>query len=284
MKSLVAKTGLCIVIVWAWLAPSCSIRKAPAFAPSLEEAEAFVASGEYGHAIEAYQAAAKTFPGERAILADYVKAIEEMGNRAERALAAGDYTTAEGLFALLLTNYPRFKELQLSLSFAQPWLSRKIRESRFERAEVEARQALETGNFQKALEGYRNFAASDFAETSQADAFSKIVDEIRQQADSAVAADDFIRAGNAYAALLESYPRLEELRLSPASLLSELQDRLDSCRTILTRKGLEEYRKGNLDRAIAHWEGLLEFDPDNVEIRKAVETATDQQKKLRKKK
>jgi cytochrome c-type biogenesis protein CcmH/NrfG len=52
---------------------------------------------------------------------------------------------------------------------------------------------------------------------------------------------------------------------------------------MLTRKGLEEYRKGNLARAIAHWEGLLEFDPDNAEIRKAVETAVEQQKKLKKK-
>lgn len=283
MKTQMAKTGLCLLILWTWLMPSCAVRKAPVFEPSLEEAWSHIAAGEFERAIDAYQAAVKMFPGEKAILADYVRALEGMGNRADRALAAGDFATAERICTLLLATYPRFKELQLSLSFAQPWLNRKIRESRFGQAELEARQALEAGNFQKALEAYRNFSAADFEAISQVDRFRKIAEEVQQQADSAVAAGDFVQAGKGYAALLKSYPRLQELGLLSAPLLPQLKAGLDNCRTMLTRKGLEEYRKGNLDRAIGHWEGLLEFDPDNAEIRKAVETAADQQKKLRKK-
>jgi cytochrome c-type biogenesis protein CcmH/NrfG len=59
--------------------------------------------------------------------------------------------------------------------------------------------------------------------------------------------------------------------------------KLKSCGTQLTREGLEQYRKGNLKEAIAAWQGLLQFDPDNAEIRKAVDTATEQLKKLQKK-
>jgi tetratricopeptide (TPR) repeat protein len=283
MKILTAKTGLCLLIVWACLMPACRARKKPVFEPSLEEARTFVASGEYERAIDAYQAAAKTFPGERAVLADYVMALEGMGSRADRILAAGDFKTAERIYVLLLNAYPRFKELQLPLSFAQPWLNRKIRESRFGRAEMEARRAFESGDFQKALEAYGNFAPADFEAANQVDRFKKIIEEVKQQADSAVAAGDFVRAGKAYAALIKSYPRLQELDLPLALLQSQLEEGLENCRTMLTRKGLEEYRKGNLALAIAQWEELLEFDPDNAEIRKAVETAIDQQKKLRKK-
>jgi len=51
----------------------------------------------------------------------------------------------------------------------------------------------------------------------------------------------------------------------------------------LTKAGLEEYRKGNLAKAIAVWEGLLSFDPNNVEIRKAVDTARIQLNEIIKK-
>jgi cytochrome c-type biogenesis protein CcmH/NrfG len=57
---------------------------------------------------------------------------------------------------------------------------------------------------------------------------------------------------------------------------------LKKCRAQLTRDGLDQYRKGNLKEAIAIWQGLLQFDPDNAEIRKAVDTATEQLKKLQK--
>jgi hypothetical protein len=46
---------------------------------------------------------------------------------------------------------------------------------------------------------------------------------------------------------------------------------------------LEQYRKGNLAEAIAVWQGILLFDPDNIEIKKAIDTATEQLKKLQKK-
>ena len=56
------------------------------------------------------------------------------------------------------------------------------------------------------------------------------------------------------------------------------------CRESLTKAGLAEYRKGNLEKAIAVWESLLVFDPDNAEIKKAVETAKTQLNEILKKK
>ena len=55
-------------------------------------------------------------------------------------------------------------------------------------------------------------------------------------------------------------------------------------RESLTKTGLREYRNGNLAKAIAVWESLLEFDPDNEEIKKAVKTAKTQLNEILKKK
>jgi tetratricopeptide (TPR) repeat protein len=283
MNNLVAKTGPFFLIVGVFLMPSCRPRSTPVLEPNLEEARTYVVRGEYERAIESYQAVAKTFPGDKAILAEYAKVLEGMADQAERAQAAGDYATAESIYALLFNSYPRFREIQLPLSFSPPWLNAKIRQCRFGQAEVEARRDFQSGDYKKALKAYENFTPEDFGMANHADRFNKIILDIKQQADGAAEAGNFGRAGKAYAALLESYPRLEEVGLRPTFLRSQLEEGLDNCRTRLTQKGLEEYRKGNLDRAIAHWRELLEFDPDNVEIKKAVETASDLQKKLRKK-
>ena len=56
-----------------------------------------------------------------------------------------------------------------------------------------------------------------------------------------------------------------------------------ACRESLTQSGLAEYRKGNLAGAIAFWEGLLSFDPNNAEIKKAVGTAKTQAAEIKKK-
>lgn len=283
MKNLVTKTGALLLIVGVCLMPSCGPRSTPVLAPNLEEARTHIVQGEYERAIDSYQAVVKTFPGEKAVLAEYAKALEGMADQAERSRAAGDYTTAESIYTLLLNSYPRFRESELPLSFSPPWLNAKIRQSRFGQAELEARQDFESGDYKKALKAYENFTPADFGMANHAERFNKIIVDIKHQADSAAEVSDFVRAGKAYAALLESYPRLEEAGLRPDFLRSQLEEGLDNCRTRLTQKGLEEYRKGNLDRAIAHWRELLEFDPHNVEIKKAVETASDLQKKLRKK-
>jgi cytochrome c-type biogenesis protein CcmH/NrfG len=42
-----------------------------------------------------------------------------------------------------------------------------------------------------------------------------------------------------------------------------------------------EYRKGNLKGAISVWESLLAFDPDNEQIKKAIETARAQLQQIK---
>jgi hypothetical protein len=61
-----------------------------------------------------------------------------------------------------------------------------------------------------------------------------------------------------------------------------LDDGMKICRTELNKKALEQYRKENLAEAISIWQGILIFDPENLETKKAIETATIQLKKIKK--
>ena len=61
-----------------------------------------------------------------------------------------------------------------------------------------------------------------------------------------------------------------------------LEDRVQNCKTFLYEKALDQYRSGNLSDATAIWKSILEFDPENAEIKKAVDTATIQLRNLEK--
>lgn len=58
-----------------------------------------------------------------------------------------------------------------------------------------------------------------------------------------------------------------------------LNTRLTYCKTALSKKGFEEYRKGNIDEAIGYWQDYLSIDPNNADIKKVVQTASAQRTK-----
>jgi cytochrome c-type biogenesis protein CcmH/NrfG len=83
--------------------------------------------------------------------------------------------------------------------------------------------------------------------------------------------------------LLKNFASFEGLRPPVAFSKEALTKAVAVCRESLTKAGLTEYRKGNLAEAIAVWKGLLSFDPDNAEIKKAVNTARTQLDGIKKK-
>jgi hypothetical protein len=62
-----------------------------------------------------------------------------------------------------------------------------------------------------------------------------------------------------------------------------LDVKIENCRKILFENGLERYRSGNLPQAISIWRSILRFDPENPEVKKAVDTAILQSRNLERK-
>lgn len=271
---------------WAALAAvfaSCAPSRTPAFAPALSQARQYYQAGEYQKAIDVNAASFIKFPAERAVRGECVRTLEGIQQRAQAAAAAADYASAARLFAILLDNYDKYKGLEKSLSFSAAGLNRSIRLCRTALEERRIEQHLQAGEYDKALEAPRVLSPSELRDPGLATTFSRTVEEIKRRADLAAASRNYVEAGKAYAVLAGHYADASKLGLKLPFSRETLDEGLKRCRAELTREGLEHYRKGDLSQAITVWQDLLQFDPDNAGIRKAVETAREQQKELQKK-
>jgi len=62
---------------------------------------------------------------------------------------------------------------------------------------------------------------------------------------------------------------------------SEVQGQVRRLTAGLMEKGLLDYRKGNIEAAIASWKTILAYDPSNEEAAKSLASATTQLEKLK---
>lgn len=63
---------------------------------------------------------------------------------------------------------------------------------------------------------------------------------------------------------------------------ADIRASIDRASSGLMEKGLVEYRKGNLETAIASWKSILSFDPSHAEAARSIQTATTQLENLKK--
>lgn len=261
---------------------SCSPTRPPAFAPALGQSRQYYQAGEFQQAIDVNAAVLDKFPAEAAVREAYIKTLEGIHGQAQAAVAAKDYAAAERLFTLLLNNFPKYGSLGKSLSFSAPGLNRSIRLCRTTFDERRTAQHLQAGEYDRALDELRAISAAELRDPGRAAALSNTMAEIKRRADDAASSRNFVEAGRAYAVLVAHYADASKLGLKLPFSRDSVDEGLKRCQSELTRQGLEHYRKGELADAIAVWQGLLRFDPANAEIRKAVETARQQQKAIKK--
>jgi hypothetical protein len=226
---------------------------------------------------------AEIYPDDKVVLREYARAVEKTKARADEWFEAKDFALAEKTYSLLISDFPRFAGFEASLSFGRESLSRRIRECQEKLSERRARQALAEGDYLRVLDGFKGLPQEILRSPAQAAALRRIMEELKGLTDKALARKDFVAAGKGYSVLWKEYPLAGQAGLSLSFSQDAPGEGMKHCRTQLTREGLDQYRKGNLKEAIATWQGLLQFDPDNSEIRKAVDTATEQLKKLQKK-
>jgi tetratricopeptide (TPR) repeat protein len=251
--------------------------------PDMEYARQRLAVGDFSAALDSYAATAESYPGDHAVLREFREAVEEVKASADGWFEEKDFAAAERTYSLLLENFSRFNGFERSLSFGPESLSRRVLECQEHLSERRARQFLAEGDYLRALEGFKVLSPEVLRSPVQSAGLRRIMEETKGLADKALARKDFVAAGKGYAVLWREYPLAQQAGVSVSFSRNEAEEGLKSCRAQLTREGLDQYRKGRLEEAIAIWHGLLQFDPENVEIRKAVDTASEQLKKIQKK-
>lgn len=284
MKNLFSRffSLLCLFILI--ISSSCQSQKKDVIKELLSEPQQHFSAGEFQKAIDGYHAAYEKNPDEPPVLESYLWTLERIKNSADKAYAAKNYTLSEQIYLLLTKNFSRFNTFEKSLSFDPKFLSLRIKYGRIARSEIQARSALSAGDYAKAIEAYKALLQTYPDDQTLRENLIKTATEIHQNGIKAQQGENYVKAGKAYAVLLNNYRFFS--RFSPSLPFSDksLGEGLKQCRMHLTRKGLELYRKGKLKEAISIWEGILQFDPENVEIKKAIDNATVQLKKIKKKK
>ena len=110
--------------------------------------------------------------------------------------------------------------------------------------------------------------------------YIKGLEELRTSADHASEHGNVAQAGKIYNVLLKN---LHDFPKQLSFNRDYLNTKLTYCKTMLSRKGFEAYRKGNLNNAIGYWRDYLAIDPNNPDIKKAVQTASAQRRNLEQK-
>ena len=147
----------------------------------------------------------------------------------------------------------------------------------------QAKKLIEAGEYQKAIDVYNVEYQKHPHDLSLAREYVMSIENIASAADKALDKEDFASAGRNYDVLLKNYEHFKgfDKELSFNSIY--LNEKLCYCKKAMFKQGFQEYRKGNLSEAIELWQDLLAIDPQNTDIKKALKTATFQQKNLQEK-
>ncbi len=261
---------------------SCVSQKKGAVEQSLRAPRQQFSEGDLQKAIDGYTATIQKYPDESLVLNEFIQMLEEIKTSADIAYEAKNYVLAEQRYSILLNNSSRFKTFKNSLSFTPKYLNRRIKECLMVRSKSQANNAIESGDYKKALEIYKLATQAFPEDPSLNENLIRTVIEIYAIGEKILEREDYVQAGKMYTLLLKEHPWLKNSDAPLPFSGNTLEEVIKRCRTLLTRKGLELYREGKLKEAISVWKGILEFDPENEEIRKAIENAEEQLKKIKK--
>jgi len=280
------KRSIAAAVLAVSFAAACSLVVGNPVKRAAVESRQAMASGDFQRAVDAFNAPFQRDPQRKGLAEAYTKTVEEIHLVADRARGRQDFALARRVYRVLLDNFPDFtgRGIASGLSFSRSELEAGLRDCRIGLVEAEARQEMTAGNLAKALGLYLPLFKEYPRDAVLSSRYVRFVQDIRALADKAKADGNFGQAGMAYALLAGDLPAFDARQAVPLLSRAGLKAAIALCRESLTKAGLAEYRKGNLEKAIAVWESLLLFDPDNAEIKKAVETAKTQLNEIIKKK
>ncbi len=252
-------------------------------APPVEAALAAeaMAANHNTQAMELYHEAFEKNPGNTALQAEYVAAIKLIKKEADSAKKKNNYPLALNHYRLLLQRYENFLPFAQSLSFSQADLKNEIKECQLFLQKNEVERAIKNNEYEKAITMLAATLNQYPQESMLVASLNQAVVEIKAAANQALQTADYGTAGKLFGLLKQAEIKSKPFIPFAPHEKEEIDRALRTCSLNLTNQGLIEYRKGNLKEAISLWEKILVFDPENEEIKKAIQTARTQLEKIK---
>lgn len=137
-------------------------------------------------------------------------------------------------------------------------------------------------NFERALELFAAAWKESPGHAAVARDFPEAVEGLKRAGDEAFRQGRPEDAGKRWEAAIRyvGHPAARGKTLSFTR--GDVQKALDKLSESLMERGLLEYRKGNLEAAIAYWRAILAYNPSHPEAARSVQTATTQLENLKK--
>lgn len=271
----------CLVLISFCFSSSCIANKKEAIQRAFDQTQTHMSAGNYQEAINSHDSIYARYPGDTHTLENYIRTVEEIKESADKAYETKKYELSEEIYSVLSNSYSRFKPFEKSLSFKKDYLDHQIKNCRIAQIEIQAQNALVVGDFSGAFDIYKTSEKSYPDDKLFQEKFLGTVSEIYRVAEKAQTDKNDIIAGKIYSFFSENFQTLKSSVPSLPFTEESLEEKIKKCRSALTGKGLELYREGKLKEAINVWQGLIQFDPDNIEIKKAIENARSQLKKIK---
>ncbi len=247
-----------------------------------EQAQIELEAGKFQKAIDLFRENSQKYPRDPAVRSGYIKTLESIKSCGDGAFERNDFKLAGNIYEILVRNWIHFSYFSQSLSFKKTFLEDKIKTIRCLFIEEQVSSHLKAGEFRKAIdlckEIYQKYPQDPTVRTG----YIKTLELIKSAGDRAFGKSDFALAGCVYGLLLKNYSFVGPLNGSLSFNREGLTARMGDCKKFLFENGLRQYRSGNLNQAISLWKSILVFDPENQEIKKAVDMASLQSKNLQK--
>jgi tetratricopeptide (TPR) repeat protein len=247
-----------------------------------EYAQKEIEVGNFQNAINIYKEVYQKWPQGPNVRSGYVKTLESIKSRGDQAFERNDFKLAERNYEVLLRNWDHFSDLSQFLSFRRSFLEKKIKTSRCLFTEEQVSLYLKVGDFRKAIDLCQEVYKKYPQDPTVRNGYIRTLESIKTNGDRAFEGRNFALAGSVYGIVLRNVSSVNHLNGSLSFSKEGLTAKISNCRKVLFENGLKQYRSGNLNQAISFWKSILTFDPENREIKKAVNMATFQLENLQK--
>jgi len=244
------------------------------------QAQMEIEAGKFQRAIDFWKEIYQKYPQDPTVRSGYIKTLESIKSRGDQAFGRNDFKLAEKIYEVLEKNWVHFSDFSQSLSFRKNVLAKKTKTSRCLFTEEQVSSHLKAGEFRKAIDLCKEIYQRYPQDHTVRSGYIRTLESIKTSGDRAFEGSDFALAGCVYEIVLRNVSSVSHLNGSFSFSREGLIAKIKSCKKILFENGLKQYRAGNLNQAISLWKSILAFDPENQEIKKAVDMASLQFRNL----
>jgi tetratricopeptide (TPR) repeat protein len=151
-----------------------------------------------------------------------------------------------------------------------------------DRAYASGQAAMAEKNYERAVELFAAAWKESPGYPGLEEDFPKALSSLKAEGDEAFRHGRMEESGRRWSAALRylSHPAVKGNSFPFTK--NDLRANIDKLSANLMEKGLIEYRKGNLEAAIAVWKSILSYEPAHAEAARSVKTASTQLENLKK--